>query len=296
MISFKKRAKAPKLTQLGDGLPSAPTVGLVDPLSLRYLMIAPPGWGKTELFMSFPDSILLACEEGHKLVEGYKLVIDCYDYTKHSAHQEPWKDQDGNIHSSFKQAVKNLQETDRFKFVIIDTVDALVKMIVDYHVQERKVEGRTIEHIEELGGYGRGYDIGQNSPFRRATNSILKTGRGIGYITHQYINERTFATGQRSKKETTLPSGISKLIVPQVDIAMHGEFGKRRKPNRFKDRIIVTEGSEETLAKNRGGIMPNRFILPYDFEERWKTIKSFFPKNLKNIEKAEQVYLKIYGE
>lgn len=278
----------PKPKSVGDGLPTRPTVATANPISLRILAIAPPSWGKTELFMSFPDSLLLACEEGHKLVKGHKIVIDCYDF-KIGKVKEPWTDEDGNMHMSFLQAADRIEKSDRFKFIIIDTVDALVKMIVDYHVGAKKVE-----HIEDIGKYGRGYDIGQNTPFRRAINKIIKTGRGMGYTTHQQINEKSFNTGPKAKKETTLPSGILKILVPQVDIAFHGEFGKKRNTNRFRDRIVVTEGTDEIVAKNRGGIMPNRFILPQEFEKRWPMIESFF-KDKTNIAKAEQEHDKIYG-
>lgn len=286
MIKSFKINKKP-ITPLGDGLPTMPTVGIANPIGLRWIIIAPPGWGKTELFMSFPNSLLLACEEGHKLVKGFKIVIDCYDYV--TKKKEPWTDTEGNSHMSFIQVAELLENSPRFKFIIVDTVDALVKMVTDYFVTTNK-----IEHIDELGAYGRGYDIGQNSPFRRVMNRILKTGRGIGYTTHQSINERQFKNGPRTKKETTLPSGITKLLIPQVDVALHGEYGKKRKPNRFKDRILVSEGSEETLAKNRGGILPSRFILPQSFEKRWPLIESFF-QDSKNIAKVEAEYEKIYS-
>ncbi len=284
MKVFKKKVKP-----LGDGLPEFPTVATANPIALRYLAIAPPSWGKTELFMAFPDSLLLACEEGHKLVKGYKIVIDCYDYKDRTKYIDPWTDDDGNKHMSFLQAAKLIEKSDRFKFIIIDTVDALVKMIIDYHIGTKKVE-----HIEDIGAYGRGYDIGQNSPFRRAMNQIIKTGRGMGYTTHQQVNERLFKTGPKAKKETTLPSGILKILVPQVDIAFHGEFGKKRKGNRFRDRIVVTEGTDEIVAKNRGGIMPNRFILPQEFDKRWPMLEGFFKDKL-TINKAEQEHDKIYG-
>lgn len=269
---------------IGDGLPTRPTVGTSNPLGLVWLLIAPPGWGKTEFLMSFPDCLLLACEEGHKLVKGFKIVIDCYKSSK-----VPTVDTEGNQHMSMLQAVELIKKSKRFKFIIIDTIDALVKMIVDYFVDSKKVE-----HIEDIGKWGRGYDVAQNAPFRRVINDIVKSGRGVGLITHQQVVEKAFKSGTRAKKETTLPSGITKIIIPQVDIAMHGEFGKKRKPNRKRDRICVTEGSEETLAKNRGGMLPSKFLLPHKFEERFPLIESFF-KDKSNIAKAEDAYDKIYA-
>lgn len=269
-----------------DGLPQAPTKEIVDPLSLRWLAVAPPGWGKTEFFMAFPDSVLLACEEGHSFTEGYKIIIDCFDYKGNDL--EPHTDQNGNLHMSFLQAVEKLERSNRFKFVIVDTVDAMVKQIIDF-----TTEAKRVEHIQDIGEYGRGYDIGQNSPFRKAINRILKTGRGIGFITHQQVNQASFSKGLKAKKETSLPGGISRQIFAQVDLVIHGVIGKRRKPNRFRDRIVVTEGTEEILAKNRGGILPTRFILP--MEGRWDCVSAFFTQP-SSIKKAEEAYAKHYND
>lgn len=272
-----------------DGLPTEDTdgIGSIDPLSLRYLFVAPPGFGKSEFFMCFPDSLLLACEEGHKMIRGKKIIIDCFDFKGHV--REPWIDPAGNSHMSFIQAVELIEESNRFKFVIVDTVDALIKMIVDFSGEKFKVD-----HIDEIGEWGKGFDLGQNTPFRRAMSRLLKTGRGIGYVTHQQVNQAKFKSGTQAKKETTLPSGISKLIIPQVDIAFHGEFGRKMKGSkggRFRERIMVTEGSEEALAKNRGGILPCKFILPLN--GRWETFNKFFTDPT-SVKKAEAEYEKHY--
>jgi len=269
-----------------DGLPTEMTDTSFNPLSSRYLFIAPPGFGKTDFFMSIPGALLLACEEGHKGIKGHKIIIDAFDYK--SSAPEPWKDSDGNMHMSFIQAIDRLEDSDRFPFVVVDTVDALVKLITDF----AEIKGR-VEHISELGDYGKGFDLGQNSPFRKAINQIIKTGRGIGFTTHQQVNQAQFKSGPRAKKETTLPAGIAKLLIPQVDVVMQGEFGGKRKPNRFKDRIIRTEGNEDFIAKNRGGILPCSWIVPLNWEERWKQFEGFF-KDPKTIAKAEAEYTKLY--
>lgn len=271
-----------------DGLPMEDTdgVGVVNPSSLRWLFITPPGFGKTELGMSFPDALLLACEEGHKFVRGRKIIIDCFDYK--SKVLDPWQDEGKNWHMSFIQAVERIETSGRYKTVIVDTVDALVKMVTDFSELKHRVD-----HVEDIGDYGKGFDLGQNKPFRQAMNRILKSGRGIIYTTHQKANTVTIKGKPQTKKETTLPQGVANHIIPQVDIVLHGRFGKRRMPNKFRDRIIITEGSEEAIAKNRGGILPPKFILPFD--KRWETIQEFF-KDPESVKKATANYYKHYTE
>jgi hypothetical protein len=53
---------------------------------------------------------------------------------------------------------------------------------------------------------------------------------------------------------------------------MHGSFGGKKKNSTFRDRIIQTEGDEETLAGNRTKevIIPARYIVdPVDPWGQW---------------------------
>lgn len=257
-----------------DGLPTTTTKSSADPLSLRYLCVAPPGWGKTTFFNTFPDSVLLACEEGHKFVEGYKIVIDAWDESPERT------DNDGNLHLSFLEAITRLDASERFKFVTVDTVDALIKMCIDFHlgvVQSRSKGIVDAEHISDLGDFGKGYDLAMNNPMRQAFAAILKTGRGMAFITHTEMKTYDHKGNVKtSKKETTLPNGIIKLLYPQCDLILHGEFGAVRDGNKHRDRIVRTEGSEEILAKNRGGVLPPAYIVPVDEHEQWEQFEGFF--------------------
>lgn len=249
----------------GDGLPEAATDQDVKLTSLRWLFVAPPGFGKTEFFALFPDSLMLACEEGHKFVTGHKIIIDKWAGVGHT------EDSDGNMHMSFLEAVKRITASERFQFIIIDTIDALVKMCIDHHIGKANQS-----HLSDLGEYGKGYDLGQNDPIRRSLTEIFKSGRGMGLITHQATETKNFSKGPKTKKETTLPNGIYKIIFPQMDIIIHGEFGATREGNKFRDRIIRSEGSEDILAKNRGGVLPPAWISPQDPVARAAQVREFF--------------------
>lgn len=263
------------------GLPDSISEAANDPKDIRTLIVSPPGWGKTEFFMSNPNCLLLACEEGHKFTSGYKLIIDAWDGVLSNGSTSPYKDQSGTIHTSFVKAVASLQtDPTKFNMVFIDTIDALVKMLLDYGLGKRH-----IEHASDGGDYGKGWDIIQNSPFRKQLNILLKSGRGIGASTHEQAENKNFKSGPRAKKETTLPSGIYRQIYAQFDLILHGVFGKAKKNQKTRDRILVSEGSEDILAKNRGGLLPPAFIVPRKFEDRWKQFETFF-KNPKSKEIA----------
>lgn len=272
--------------QDGWGLPTQSTIRPVDPLSYRYLAITPPGWGKTEFFSSFEDSILLACEAGHKFVETQKIVITSWSKKPDETH-----DMDGNVIMSFTQAINAIISSDRFRFVIIDTVDALIKLITDATTKEHGVD-----HVSQMGDFGVGHDLGQNKPFRQIIEKLMHSGRGIAYTTHMEVKDvSTNKKEPKKKKETSLPNGIIKLLYPQVEVVLHGMFGGIREGHTKRDRIFKTEGSEEILAKNRGGILPPAFIVEHDIKKRWAQFQGFYT-NPETVVSAYEEYKEFYSE
>ncbi len=281
----------PRSALIEDGLPTEETDQTVNLTSLRWLFVAPPGFGKTEFFSLFPNSLMLACEEGHKFVKGHKVIID--DWGKPKVDGNYGLDSDNNMHMSFLKAKELILDSSRFDFVSIDTLDALLKKCSDHHLA-----AANMQHLSELGDYGKGYDLGQNNPIRRALEDLFSTGRGLGLITHQHAETKSFTKGPKTKKETTLPNGIAKIVIPQVDVVIHGEFGAIREGFKQRDRIIRSEGGEDILAKNRGGVLPPAWISPQDKEERKAQMLSFFTgtetQRKVAIEKAYSHYLKFY--
>jgi hypothetical protein len=268
-----------------DGLPETPTSQQVEMTSLGWLFVGPPGFGKSEFFSLFPDALMLSFEAGHKFIGCYKMIIDEWEGKGESV------DDDGNLHVSFMEALNRIENSERFQFVFLDTIDAMIKKCVDHHV------GRAnMQHVSELGDYGKGFDLGQNDPVRKSLNRLFATGRGLGLITHQQINTNTFSKGTKSKKETTLPNGIWKIVYPQMDIVIHGEFGGIQEGQKHRDRIIKSEGSEDMLAKNRGGILPSAWISPLNPDARRMQLLSFFDKDPKKQRESVATAYKQFSE
>lgn len=270
--------------QANEILPKERTKSEVNPASLVVLLIAEAKWGKTSFFMSNPNSVLLAFEEGHKFQRGFKIIVDKWDVKRGSYDIE--KDKEGCPHMTAMQAIEVLEASDLYDFVTFDTVDMAVKMCVDYHCSSLGVE-----HPTDAGDYGKGWDITQNTPMRRAILRILKTGRGVGLITHSKTEVQRFTSGERARKEATMPNGVMRLCVTQADVMLHGEYGKLRAGNRLRDRILVCEGDMDTLAGNRSGTMlPQRYIV--DPRNQWKQFKCFFT-DPRAADRAESDYRRL---
>lgn len=269
-----------KTSEANALLPQHPTSSKLDPARLTFLVIAEPKWGKTSFFMSNPNALLLAFEEGHKFQRGYKVIIDKW---KHRGNYPIKKDTEGCPHMTFEQVVEVLEKSDKHDMVIIDTADMAVKMCLDYHLEKA---GK--EHATDMGDYGKGWDLAQNTPFRRLMLRITKTGRGLVFITHSKVEIAKFTSGEKAKKSSTLPAGVMRFVEPQADVILHGEYGRRRKPNRQRDRILVCEGDMDTLAGNRSGsFLPSRYIVSPT--NQWAQFQKFFTSS-KAADRAELEY------
>lgn len=246
-------------------LPSAPTRSIPDPASLCYLVIGPPKWGKTSWACSIPDSLLVAFEQGHAFQEAHKVIIDEWA----GAH-DIYEDAEGVRHMTMTQLNQILLSSSRFSTIIIDTADMAAKCCADYMCQKK---GWT--HLKDGGDYGVGYDIGQTTPFRQMIGDIMKTGRGVVFITHSAVREAKLKK-ETAKKETSLPGGIHKFVHTQADVILHGSFGSHLKGSKKRDRILQTAPDEETLAGNRakGVNLPYKFVV--DEDNAWAQWKNFF--------------------
>lgn len=269
-------------------LPTKPTQAPTDARRLKYLTIGPPKWGKTTLGCSCPDSILLATEEGHMFHSAHKIIIDAWK--KPRGEQGLGIDDDGNHHLSLEEAVDAICASDKYQFVTMDTVDMAAKMCLDFHYGLYGVK-----HATEAGDYGRGWDLCLSQPFRQIITKLMKSGRGIMFITHTNLVEKKVGTATMSRWETTLPSQVQKFLHTQADVILHCSFGKKRKRMDERDRIISMDGSNEILAGSRirGVKLPKKYIV--DPDNSWGQWAGFF-SDPKTVAKADLDYQRLVVE
>ena len=258
-----------ELEEMEEMLPTTQRKTIVDPAALVYLGIAVPKWGKTTFFCDVPDSLLIAFERGFQFQQTPTVFIDMWHDS--TGKFEPYKDDAGIIHTTMTLLKKVLVNSDKYKFLILDTADMAAKKCTDYYLEKYRWQ-----HVQDGGDYGRGYDIAQNTPFRQMVGALMGTGRGMAFTTHQAVNSTDMKKGKKVLKETTLPGGIYKFLHTQADVILHGSFGVRQKGNTYRDRIWQTEGDEETLAGNRARSLhlPQKYIV--DPERPWAQWAEFF--------------------
>lgn len=211
--------------------------------------------------------------------ETHKIIIDSWGKT-----EGPGVDGDGNTHMSMVEAVEAIVASDRFQFIVIDTADMAAKMCLDFHYKKFGVN-----HASEAGDYGKGWDLCLTQPFRQQVGQLMKSGRGILFITHTGVVTKKIGNTEQSRQETTLPSQVQKFLHTQADLIVHGNFGKLRKGMRDRDRIISLDGTNEILAGSRvrGINMPKKYIVSPD--DPWTQLESFFT-DPKAAAKAEEQF------
>jgi len=275
-------------------LPGEVKLLLPNPEHLKYLLYAPPKWGKTTFF-SGANALLLAYEEGHSFIQMPKMIIDAWNLPM--SERGPKTDSEtGARYCSSMEAIEALEVYCPYNLIIMDTVDQASKMCTQYHCDKDH-----IKHPSDGGDYGKGWDLYQTEPFRRFYNRIIKLGVGVALLTH--VNEEWKKDKYKQevfRRETTLPKGIQRFVHAQSDVILNGYWGKWRKGMPDKDRILSMEGSNEVMAgtRVRGVKVPIEYIVspPTDFDQTvpWQQWNGFFENSPSAGEEADLTYKTTY--
>jgi len=274
--------------------PTKPHIGSAMPERMKYLLLAPPKWGKTTFLAGTPGALLLAFEEGHAFVECHKIVITSW-YARlqdRGVHE----DDQGIKYSSALEILEALEAVKPcpYKMIIIDTVDAAVKMCTDYECFNAK-----IQHPSDGGDYGKGWDLYQTTPFRRFYNRIVKLGVGVGCTSHIREDWKPNKYGEQLyRRNSTLPAGIERFIHAQSDVIINGTYARKRKGQITRDRVVSFDGSDEVMAGTRITKIriPNKYIVDSpqkDIAAPWKQWANFFVHSPAAGEEAEKRYLNL---
>jgi hypothetical protein len=182
-----------------------------------------------------------------------------------------------------------------YDFIIIDTLDAASKMCSQY-----ECDRAGLKHPSDGGDWGKGFDLYQTDPFRRFFNRIVKLGVGVAGTTHVREEWKKNKYGvEEFRRETSLPGGIQRFVHSQADVIINGQFRRRRKGQRDRDREISFDGSNEIMAGTRikSVRLPVKYISAVPTGDRpsapWEQWVSFFEHSPAAGEEAEAEYLRL---
>ena len=264
------------------------------PTKLKYLLMAPPKWGKTTFFASVPNALLLAFEEGHMFVDAYKVVITKWD-TPTKRDRSPMEDSDTGIQYCTAMEILEALEAapHQFEFVIIDTLDVATKMAAEFHCKQAG-----IAHPSDGGKYGKGWDLFQTTPVRMFYNRLVKMGMGVAAVTHikEGMEEDDMGV-KRYVRSTSLAGGVERFALNNSDLIMNGMWGPRRRGQTVRDRVISFDANNEIVAGSRvrGVHVPLEYLVDPPTEKNpaapWNQWNRFFTESPNAGIQAEQYYL-----
>lgn len=241
--------------------------------SYTTLIYGPPKAGKTTFIHDLygSDAVFARTEKGTKAIPGlYGVDIGS------------WSD----FMKLIKQ-LKNPQVKERFKVVVIDTIDNLYKFLEKYIKNKYGVDNLK----EAAGGWGAGHAELSDTLFD-ALNTIEKEGYALAFISHSTVKtEKLPNTDQEYEKYIpSVPRRGLEIVTKMVDnilfayLAIDPETKQER-------RVLYTRETLNFQAGTRFANMPA--ALPIDaktFKDAMeKAVESLGPENLKNEKESYAV-------
>ena len=211
--------------------------------------------GKTSLFASFPDALFLSTEPGTK-------ALEIFEYNHENGGINDWND--------MRDALEALKATpDRFKTIIVDTVDRAYDMCRDWVSQKKGVE-----YPSDKNDHGSTWNA-VKMEFLHFIHHVSRTGRGLCFTSH--LREVDIKAGGRTVTTKVVPSmsGQARGVVEAVvDLFFYAEY------IRMKDgsvqRVLVTRGNDYIWGGSRKGPGKMPLFVPLLEEGGYDVLKRAF--------------------
>jgi len=222
----------------------------------KLLIYGQPGVGKTTLAAS-ADSVLLDCENGAGAVPGLRRT----PYLETWPQMRKWLVE---LASASPEGVTA---------VAVDTIDWMIQRIIEHVVVD--LDGKSPGDITNTlgtahGGYFKAREIVQNIVYRDVLpmlNAIADRGEVVILLGHAANVKMTTPEGYDLRLASPdLPQWIMPAFVEWADAVLYATR------NADRSRVLVTEGTNVVLAKNR-------YSLPPQLPLSWPALMSALTAN-----------------
>lgn len=258
--------KTPKKTTFKVGkieykLPDKPSTPLQTLGGYTMLLYGEKKIGKTTLCAEFPGALFLMFEPGGKALRIF---------------QEPM-----NSWLKFTRFVDLIIKDEKFKTIVIDTVDFAYD---DCLICECKKLG--IEHPSDAG-WGKGW-ASVKSEFSRQIRKLLRSGKGVIFISHQREVEIETRSGKKFHRKTNTMTGQGKeTIEGLIDIwANYDYVGEGRYLTVLGDDYIDAGNRCKENFKYTDGIKIRKIYMGNSPKEAYTNFINAFNNKLINKEKG----------
>jgi hypothetical protein len=236
------------------------SVGKCDIYKTSWIVIGPPGVGKSTLFSGFDSCLFLVTSEK----EVQRLNVP---YIHITSWEKMLEVTDELINNRSKYP---------YKFLVIDFVDAVWTMCII-----AVCEKLGIQHTSDAA-YGKGVDT-VDTYFKKWATRLIASDYGIMFISHVNQKDVMGPGGTFTKTVCTLPPRARLILFPLVNVIGCMEYRtiKVQKDSKVvlsKKRVISFEANEYIEAKDRDGVLPAEVVLSNNPEENFELFKSYYER------------------
>lgn len=221
-------------------LPTQKTPKKTDLSDLTVLLYGKSKIGKSQLCSQAEDALFIATEPGLNHLDVYQVPITKWD--------------------DFLAVCKEIASGNHsFKTIVIDTIDNLYRLCVDFICQKHK-----IEHESDFS-YGKGYAL-VKAEFQRVLTKLAFQPYGLFFVSHAQTREFETRTGTHARTVPTLPDKAREFILGLVDLVLFCDI-ETKKDAQGKvthTRVMKTKPHPDYEAGDRTGKLPEE--LPLNFE------------------------------
>lgn len=176
--------------------------------------------GKTSLCAQFPDALFLMTEPGGKSLEIYQTNVRNWPH--------------------FKQLITELETTDMYKTVVVDTVDNLFKMCTDWYCKKNAIQHPSDED------WGKGWQM-ISDEFLLAITKLMQLNRGVIFTSHAASHEiKKYAQPTVTEVCPTLSKQGRRILEPIMDLIAYYKYAEKEDDD--SSRILQIRGDANVVA------------------------------------------------
>jgi hypothetical protein len=239
----KKKKGASRFAKPAVSFPGEKSEPLTNLLDYSILIYGKKKIGKTSLAARFPDCIFLMTEPGGKALRIYQVDISDKVDDRGKIASYGWQ----KFVAYVDLLEKDSQGEQKFKTVVIDIVDKLYPMCMDYVCNRRGCN-----HPSEANDYGDTWKAVREE-FAKQMDRLLSLGKGVVFLSHSKEQQvSTYSEREFSQVVTTMPNRAEDYLTGIVDVwIFYGYEGE--------DRVMYIAGNDYISAGCR---LEENFLTP----------------------------------